>query len=112
MLEASVLADKKANVNLESRAICIFLERRVPALPLFTLLQHHSTISKRAEIKTNKAIFHVHHFQGRSHQNVDVKPLKAFLNLGKCFSISVVSSSIFNVFQEFSISRAVSLFSC
>lgn len=67
MLEASVLAEKEANVNLDSLAICIFLERRVPALPLFTLLQHNSTISKRAEIKTNKALFHVHHFQGRSH---------------------------------------------
>lgn len=67
MLEASVLADKEANVNLESLAICVFLERRVPALPLFTLLQHHSTISKRAEIKTNKALFLVHHFQGGSH---------------------------------------------
>lgn len=67
MLEASVLAGKEANVNLESLAICIFLERRVPAPPLFTLLQHHSTISKRAEIKTNKALFHVYRFQGGSH---------------------------------------------
>lgn len=65
-LQASVLADKEANLNSESVAVGVSLEQGVPALLLFTLLQHN-TISKSAEINTKKAIFHLgHHFNGRS----------------------------------------------
>lgn len=104
-LQASVLADKQANRNLESVAVGVSLQRGVPALLLFTLLQRNNTISKSAKINTKKAIFHLgHHFHGRSQQKVEVKSLNGFVNLDKCFKILFhLVQFICIVFQEFSI---------
>lgn len=85
-LQASVLADKEANLNSDSIDIGVSLDQGVPALLLFTLLQNNNAISKSTEIKTKKAIFHLgHHFHGRLKKKVDVKSLNGFLNLNKCF---------------------------
>lgn len=86
-LQASVLADKEANLNVESVAVGVSLERGLPALLLFTLLQNNNdTISKSTEIKTKKAVFHLgRHFYGRSQQNVEVKSPNGFVNLDRRF---------------------------
>lgn len=79
-LRAAVLAEKEANLNLDSIDIGVSLDRGVPALLLFTLLQNNNAISKSTEIQTNKAIFHLgHRFHGRLKQKVDVKSLNGFL---------------------------------
>lgn len=81
-----MLADKEANLNRESVAVSVSLERGVPALLLFTLLRHNNTIYKSEEINTKKAIFYLgHHFHGRSQQKVELKSPNEFVNLGKCF---------------------------
>lgn len=85
-LQGSVLAGKEANLNLESITLDVSLERGEPALILFTLLQHTTTISTSAEINTKKAIFHLrHHFHGRLQQKVESKPFNEILNLNNCF---------------------------
>lgn len=75
-----MLEVEKANLNSEGVAVGVSLERGVPALLLFTLLQHNNIISKSAEINSMKAIFHLeHHVHGRSQQKVEVKSLNGFL---------------------------------
>lgn len=81
-----MLADEQANLKLGSIDIGVSLEQGVPALLLFRLLQNNYTISKRTEMKTNKAVFHLgRHFRGRFQLKVEVKLLNRFRNLNKCF---------------------------
>lgn len=69
-----MLADKEAHLNSDSIDIGVSLDRGVPALLLFTLLQNNNAISKSAKIQTKKAIFHLgHRFHGRLKQKVEVK---------------------------------------
>lgn len=112
-LQASVLADEEANLDLESITVGVSLERGLPALLLFTLLQNNNSISKSAEIKTKKAIYHLEHrFYGRSQQKVEVKSLNGFVILDKCFEILVVSCCRIIVFYEFLCHALFSLFYC
>lgn len=85
-LQASVLADKEANLTSESITVGVSLERGVPALLLFTLLQNNNNnnnnsnaIYKTTEINAKKSIFHLgHRFYGRLQLKEEVKSLDEF----------------------------------
>lgn len=81
-----MLADKEADLKLGSIDVGVSLEQGVSALLLFRLLQSNYTISKRTEIKTNKAVFQLgHHFRGRFQPKVEDKLMNRFCNRSKCF---------------------------